>query len=104
MLASIVGDDPEIVVQDGFLRLPVNSSHHQAIGIPGDGLRVVGRCPQDGVVEAVEGGLHPAHFLLGLQWHPERTFESSAASRAIFARLIGEARSWVPRPILTSVV
>ncbi len=42
--------------QDGFLRLPVNSSHHQAIGIPGDGLRVTARCPQDAVIEAVEGG------------------------------------------------
>jgi len=104
MLAGIVEDDPDLVVQDGFIRLPVNSSHHQAIGIPGDGLRVVARCPQDGVVEAVEGGLHSEHFLLGVQWHPERTFDTSAASRAIFARLIGEARTWVPRPILTSVV
>ncbi|MEO6982656.1 MAG: gamma-glutamyl-gamma-aminobutyrate hydrolase family protein, partial [Edaphobacter sp.] len=42
--------------QDDFLRLPVNSSHHQAIAIPGDGLRVTARCPQDAVIEAVEGG------------------------------------------------
>jgi putative glutamine amidotransferase len=36
------------------LRLPINSSHHQAIGIPGDGLRVTARSPEDGVIEAVE--------------------------------------------------
>ncbi|RZU41712.1 putative glutamine amidotransferase [Edaphobacter modestus] len=94
--------------QRGFLRLPINSSHHQAIGIPGDGLRVVGRSTEDGVVEAVEGGQDQqnpgAHFVLGVQWHPERTYEISPASRAIFARLISEATSWAPRAIRTSVV
>lgn len=93
--------------QDGFLRLPVNSSHHQAIGIPGDGLRVVARSTEDGVVEAVEGGQDPhnpqAHFVLGVQWHPERSYAISPASRAIFARLVSEASSWTPRPIHTSV-
>jgi putative glutamine amidotransferase len=92
----------EAATQEGYLRLPVNSSHHQAVGIAGDGLRVVARCPQDGVVEAVEGAA-AGHFVLGLQWHPERTLDTSAASRAIFARLVAEARSWVPRAILTSV-
>jgi putative glutamine amidotransferase len=104
-----IASEPE----DGTPRLPINSSHHQAIGIPGDGLRVVARCPQDGVVEAIEGGqansLHaasstsPAHFVLGVQWHPERTFASDPASRAIFQRFVQEAAVWSPRPILTSV-
>ena len=40
--------------RDGFLRLPVNTSHHQAVGVAGEGLRVVARCPEDGVVEAIE--------------------------------------------------
>jgi len=92
---------------DGFLRLPINSSHHQAIGIPGDGLRVTARCPQDAVVEAVEGGQDPhnpnAHFVLGVQWHPERSYDISPASRALFERFIREAAAWVPRPIHTSV-
>ncbi len=73
-------------------RLPVNSSHHQAIGIAGDGLRIVARCPQDDVVEAVEGTA-PDHFVLGIQWHPERSTGISAASRAIFDRFIKEAAS-----------
>jgi putative glutamine amidotransferase len=93
--------------QDGFLRLPVNSSHHQAIGIPGDGLRVTARCPQDGVIEAVEGGQSPesgnSHFVLGVQWHPERSYEISPASQAIFARFIQEASAWTPRAIHTSI-
>lgn len=95
-------------VADGFLSLPINSSHHQAIGIPGDGLRVVARCPQDGVIEAVEGGQDAqnpnAHFVLALQWHPERSYAISAASRALFARFIHEAASWKPRAVTTSVV
>jgi putative glutamine amidotransferase len=86
--------------ESGFLRLPVNSSHHQAIGIAGDGLRVTARSPEDGVVEAVEntpdavGG----NFVLGVQWHPERTFDQSAASRALFARFVAEAAAWSPKP------
>jgi putative glutamine amidotransferase len=93
--------------QGSFLRLPINSSHHQAIGIPGDGLRVTARCPQDAVIEAVEGGQATegatAHFVLGLQWHPERSYDISPTSRAIFNRFIAEATAWVPRPIHTSV-
>ena len=94
-------------------RIPINSSHHQAIGIPGDGLRVSARCPQDGVVEAIEGGQfnsvhtstpgHPAHFVLGVQWHPERNFTSDPNSQALFRRLTKEALAWTPRPILTSI-
>jgi len=97
----------EAPVEDGFLRLPINSSHHQAIGIPGDGLRVSARCPQDAVIEAVEGGQDPnhpeTHFVLGIQWHPERSYEISPASRAIFERFVAEASAWKPRPIHTSV-
>jgi putative glutamine amidotransferase len=107
LLGSLLSPD-EAPVQDDLLRLPVNSSHHQAIGIPGDGLRVVARCMQDGVVEAVEGGQASegatAHFVLGLQWHPERSDETSAASRAIFKAFVTEAAVWTPRAIRTSVV
>lgn len=105
-LGGIVSSD-EAPEQNGFLRLPINSSHHQAIGIPGDGLRVVARSSEDGVVEAVEGGQDPhnpqAHFVLGVQWHPERTYDLSPASRALFSRLISEAGAWKPRPVHTSV-
>ena len=92
----------EAPLEGGFLKLPVNSSHHQAIGIAGDGLRVVARWPQDGVVEAVEGTA-PDHFVLGIQWHPERSQGISAASRAVFDRFVHEAASWQPRIISESV-
>ncbi len=93
LLGSILDpiEAPEI---EGFLRLPVNSSHHQAVGIAGQSLRISARCPQDAVVEAIEGPASADHFVLGIQWHPERTLESSATSRLLFARLVNEATRW----------
>jgi putative glutamine amidotransferase len=93
---AAVEDPPK---RDGVLRLPINSSHHQSVDTPGDGLRVSARSPEDGVVEAIEntpdgvGG----SFVVGVQWHPERTFEESVASRALFARFVKEAGAWSPR-------
>ncbi len=84
-------------------RLPINSSHHQAVGVPGDGLRIIARCPQDGVVEAIEGGQAAGHFVLGVQWHPERSLEISEASRRLFSMFVQECAAWVPRLVTTSV-
>ena len=102
MLGQIV-DPKEAPKQEDFLRLPINTSHHQAIGIPGDGLKIVARSTEDAVIEAVEGGQHPGHFVLGVQWHPERSTEISPSSRAIFTRFIQEAAAWHPRKIEESV-
>jgi putative glutamine amidotransferase len=79
------------------LRLTVNSSHHQAIERAGDGLRVVARAPGDAVIEAVEG-IQPDHFVLALQWHPERRYAASPASRLIFAAFLHAAAAWRLRP------
>jgi putative glutamine amidotransferase len=76
--------------------LSVNSSHHQAIGQPGDSLKVVATSPVDGVIEALEG-VEPEQFVVAVQWHPERTLEHSAASRALFATFVEAARSWGTR-------
>ncbi len=78
------------------LTIPVNSSHHQAPETIGDGLRLVAWCPEDGVKEAVEGTA-PDHFVLGVQWHPERTCDSEAASRAMFRAFIEAAAAWHER-------
>jgi putative glutamine amidotransferase len=81
-LAEIVGE----------VKLPVNSSHHQSADEIGEGLRIVARCAEDGIIEALEG-TSPDHFVLAVQWHPERSVEDDAASRAIFAALIEQART-----------
>jgi putative glutamine amidotransferase len=80
----------------------VNSSHHQAIRLAGDGLLVSAGSPQDGVVEAVELDSRE-HFVLGVQWHPERTYTESALSRALFAAFVQAASVWEPRRIEESV-
>ena len=75
----------------GGVKLPVNSSHHQSADEIGEGLRVVARCAEDGIIEALEG-TSPDHFVLAVQWHPERSVEDDGASRAIFKALIEQAR------------
>lgn len=67
--------------------LPVNSSHHQSADAIGDGLRIVARCPDDGIIEALEG-TSSGHFVLAVQWHPERSVDEDEASRAIFRALV----------------
>ena len=81
-LAEIVGE----------VKLPVNSSHHQSADEIGEGLRIVARCAEDGIIEALEG-TSPDHFVLAVQWHPERSVEDDAAARAIFRALIEQART-----------
>src|SRR3569833_1412378 len=73
----------------------VNSSHHQAIAKLGDRLRVSALSPQEGVVEAVEG--NPSDlFVLGVQWHPERTFFDKQFSREIFGSFVRAAEPGSP--------
>jgi len=103
---SLLAEIAEEQAAEGGGRIPINSSHHQAIGIAGDGLRVTARSPEDGVVEAVEQTLGEAgapagpggSFVVGVQWHPERSFEESAASRALFRRFVAAAAAWQPKP------
>jgi putative glutamine amidotransferase len=74
-----------------ILPIPVNSSHHQSADVIGDGLKVVARCPEDGIIEALEG-TSPDHFVLAVQWHPERSFDEDEHSKAIFKALVEAAK------------
>lgn len=82
-LAKILGVAPGSEVQ-------VNTSHHQAAARVGDGLRVAAKA-SDGVIEALEGTSQD-HFVLAVQWHPERSLDQPA-SRAIFRALVEAARA-----------
>ena len=55
----------------GQSRLEVNSFHHQAVKKLGAGLRISASSP-DGVTEGIEWCTPGRHFLIGIQWHPER--------------------------------
>jgi putative glutamine amidotransferase len=83
----------EILASAGESGAQVNSSHHQAIREVGDNLRVTAVSPNDAVVEAIELDA-PDHFVVGVQWHPERTYAQSEFSRAIFAAFIEAAEEW----------
>jgi len=76
--------------------LAVNSSHHQSADAVGDGLRVVAHCAEDGIIEALEGTA-PGHFVLAVQWHPERSVndepEVAESAHAIFRAFIEAARA-----------
>ena len=67
----------------------VNTSHHQALERVPAALQITARTP-DGVIEAVET-TEPDRFLLGVQWHPERIWQKSPISRALFEELVRRA-------------
>ena len=54
----------------GASQVNINSSHHQAIARPGEGLRVTA-WSTDAIVEGVELQ-SPQDWVVGVQWHPER--------------------------------
>ena len=89
-LAGIIA--PGDLAAGNSLILPVNSSHHQSAEVIGEGLRIAARSSEDGVIEAVEGTF-PDHFVLAVQWHPERSVEQDKASRAIFRALVEAAEA-----------
>jgi putative glutamine amidotransferase len=91
-LASILSSNGEMSTPSlaGSIVAEVNSSHHQAAVAIGEGLRAVAACPDDGVIEAIEGTA-PDHFVLAVQWHPERTTETEESSRAIFRAFVQAA-------------
>jgi putative glutamine amidotransferase len=96
-----VAEDSRIGEITGLTDLSVNSSHHQGLARPGDGLVVAARSPEDDLIEAVEG--LDEQFVIAVQWHPERSFEYDPASKALFAAFVKAASEWQPRVIRDSV-
>jgi gamma-glutamyl-gamma-aminobutyrate hydrolase PuuD len=74
----------------GTVTMTGKSYHHQAIGRPAQGLRVVS-CHEDGTVEAVEATDRP--WMIGVQWHPERTPEDGP-TRKLFEDFIRSAAAY----------
>jgi putative glutamine amidotransferase len=77
----------------------VNSAHHQAIGLLGEGLRV--NCySEDGIIEGIEWAKPAGRpFLLAVQWHPERMlangFEDTFLYKAIRDRFVEEVKKTI---------
>ena len=77
-LAAIIGPDP----------VAVNSFHHQSVRDVARELRVAASAP-DGVIEALEGSA--AHFVLGVQWHPEDMVPHDARMKGLFEAFVEAA-------------
>ncbi len=67
-----------------------SSSHHQALAELGEGLSPVG-WTEDGVIEAVEHG--DGSWVVGVQWHPERTAETDPSQQGLFDALVEQSAS-----------
>lgn len=67
----------------------VNSFHHQAVRVPGEGVRVVATA-EDGIVEAAEMPDYP--FVIAVQWHPEAMDDDHPTSRRLFAAFVAACR------------
>lgn len=72
----------------------VNSSHHQAVKSVGRDLAAVAWA-SDGVIEAIEDD-RSGRWVLGVQWHPEMTFDADAISREIFKVFVEVAGHRMP--------
>ncbi len=76
--------------QNGAFDVQINTSHHQSVRDLGRGLRVAAIAP-DGVIEAVEHEPHK-HWVVGVQWHPER-MKGDALAAALFRALVQATRA-----------
>ena len=91
-----VEKDSKLAEITGNGEIWVNSSHHQSADVVGDSLRVVARSA-DGIIEALEGTAAD-HYVVGVQWHPERTVELDEPSRKLFESFISAARARKANP------
>lgn len=76
-----------VITENSFLAhgaFSVNSSHHQAVRDLGTGIKAIARSG-DQIIEAF--CREDCHFLVGVQWHPERC-PKDALSHQIFDRFI----------------
>jgi putative glutamine amidotransferase len=77
--------------------LRVNSRHHQAVMPDQLAPSLRATVLHDGLVEAFESTAH--RWVIGVQWHPERTAEVDPAAARIFKAFVAEASR---SPIVTS--
>jgi putative glutamine amidotransferase len=74
----------------GVPEMTGKSYHHQAVGRVAEGMRVVAK-HEDGTVEALEATDRP--WMIGVQWHPERTLED-APTRRLFEDFVRSAAQY----------
>jgi len=75
----------------GGLDSAVNSTHHQSIERPGAGLEAIAHAP-DGVIESIFG-TNQRHWILGVQWHPEKSYGCDDFSQHLFKCFLARCRA-----------
>jgi len=83
-----VSEASRIAEACGQVALSARASHHQAVDRLGPGLRAVA-WTEDGVIEAIEAD---HGWVVGVQWHPERTAAEDETQQALFDALVEQAR------------
>lgn len=66
------------------------SGHHQAVKDIAKGLEVVAMSP-DGIIEGLELKSHP--WMVGVQWHPEKSAHNDVTQQRLFDKLVSLAKS-----------
>lgn len=84
-----VSDDTRLASIIGAGTHEVNSTHHQAVRIPGKGLASTAHA-SDGIIEALED--RERDFYVGVQWHPEDMVGERSATD-LFSAFVAAARS-----------
>lgn len=69
-------------------RVKVNSHHHQAIRTTGRHLAAIAWA-NDGIIEGIED-TRDDRFVLGVQWHPELSWNTDPFSRRIFEEFVSK--------------
>lgn len=82
---------PESILHSllGQTKAKVNSFHHQVVRRVGEGLKKVA-WTSDGLIEAIESK-DPSRTIIGVQWHPECSWDKDDFSQKIFRYLINKA-------------
>lgn len=83
-------NDSKLAEIAGEEKMMVNSFHHQAVKAVPFGFSTAAET-SDGIIEAIEA-TDEKRFCLGVQWHPEETFETDDFSKAIFKAFVDSCK------------
>jgi putative glutamine amidotransferase len=87
---EVLVDENSLLAQVmGTNNVETYSGHHQAVKAIGQGLCIVAQAP-DGIVEALAHEKHP--WLIGVQWHPEKSAATDPTQQRIFDVLAQQAK------------
>jgi len=81
--------DSKTALAMGATTVNTYSGHHQAVKKIADGLKIAAKSPDD-IVEALELTSHP--WMLGVQWHPEKSAHEDETQQALFDKLVEIAK------------